>query len=192
MSNRDGTGPAGKGPRTGRKAGPCKPKKQKGTDMKENSQFKTLRHIETVRNYLNLVIKEFIVRGELHDQSKLQEPELSIFDEFTSRLRGITYGSDEYRECMKKMKPAIDHHNENNRHHPEHFPNGIAGMNLIDLLEMLCDWKAATLRHNDGDIRRSLEINSKRFGFPEGLREILSNTVDWIENQKVQHVAQES
>ena len=160
--------------------------------MKENSQFKTLRHIETVRNYLNLVIKEFIVRGELHDQSKLQEPELSIFDEFTSRLRGITYGSDEYRECMKKMKPAIDHHNENNRHHPEHFPNGIAGMNLIDLLEMLCDWKAATLRHNDGDIRRSLEINSKRFGFPEGLREILSNTVDWIENQKVQHVAQES
>ena len=29
MPNRDGTGPRGKGPRTGRGLGPCKPKKKK-------------------------------------------------------------------------------------------------------------------------------------------------------------------
>jgi hypothetical protein len=37
------------------------------------------------------------------------------------------------------MAPALKHHYENNRHHPEHFKNNIDDMNLIDLIEMLCD-----------------------------------------------------
>jgi hypothetical protein len=50
-------------------------------------------------------------------------------------------------------------------------------MNLIDLVEMLCDWYAASKRHNDGDIMKSIEINQKRFGFSDDLRQILENTV---------------
>jgi len=45
------------------------------------------------------------------------------------------------------MKPAIEHHYKNNRHHPEHFNNGIDEMNLVDLIELLCDWKAASERN---------------------------------------------
>lgn len=60
---------------------------------------------------------------------------------------------------------------------PEH---GIHGMTLLDLVEMFCDWKAATLRHKDGDIRRSIELNQKRFGYSDDLKRILLNTVeDW-------------
>lgn len=55
--------------------------------------------------------------------------------------------------------------------------SNIKGMSLLDLLEMLCDWKAATLRHNDGDILRSIEINQKRFGYSDELKQILLNTV---------------
>lgn len=54
---------------------------------------------------------------------------------------------------------------------------GLHGMSLIDIIEMLCDWKAATLRHNDGDILRSIEINQKRFGYSDELKRILLNTV---------------
>jgi hypothetical protein len=39
------------------------------------------------------------------------------------------------------------------------------------------DWKAATLRHADGDILKSIEINQKRFGYSDDLKEIFKNTV---------------
>jgi hypothetical protein len=52
---------------------------------------------------------------------------------------------------------------------------------LLDILEMLCDWKAAALRHNDGDIRRSIEINQERFGYSDDLKQILLNTLPVLE-----------
>ena len=67
--------------------------------MKNNSQFKTMRHIEAVRNYLIACIKELMLRGMQHDQSKLFEPELSLYNEYTPKLRELTYGSEQYREC---------------------------------------------------------------------------------------------
>lgn len=156
------------------------------------SKFKTMRHIETVRNYLNEVIKEIIHRQEQHDQSKTEPPEVEIFEEYTPKLRGITYGSDEYRQCMKEMKPAIEHHNKTNRHHPEHFDDGINGMNLIDLLEMLCDWKSAGMRHADGDLFKSLHINKDRFEIHPQLFRVLFNTAMWLIGLDVYHKADES
>jgi len=72
---------------------------------------------------------------------------------------------------------ALKHHYENNSHHPEHYPNGINGMSLLDLIEMLADWKAAGMRHADGDMQKSLEINKKRFGMSDQLAEIFQNTI---------------
>ena len=49
------------------------------------------------------------------------------------------------------MGPALQHHYEDNCHHPEHYRNGIHDMNMVDLIEMLCDWRAAIKRyHPDG------------------------------------------
>lgn len=53
----------------------------------------------------------------------------------------------------------------------------LRGMNLVDVLEMLCDWKAASIRHNDGDILKSLEIQKTRFGISDELYQILRNTI---------------
>jgi hypothetical protein len=55
-------------------------------------------------------------------------------------------------------------------------------MSLIDLIEMICDWKAATLRHNDGDINKSIELNKDRFGYSDDLAQIFKNTVDKFKN----------
>lgn len=112
-----------------------------------DERFKTIRHIESVRNYLNLAIRELLRRGERHDQSKLESPEREMFDEWTSKLREVTYGSPEYAEFRRQLKPTLDHHYANNRHHPEHFKNGVSDMHLIDILEMLMDWKASSLPH---------------------------------------------
>jgi len=115
-------------------------------------------------------------RSEDHDQSKLVSPEKEVFDKFTPKLATSTYGSEEYKGFLAAMKPALDHHYAKNSHHPEHYENGIQGMSLLDLIEMLCDWKAATMRHNDGDLAKSIEINQKRFGYSEELKGILINT----------------
>ena len=53
-------------------------------------------------------------------------------------------------------------------------------MNLIDLLEMIGDWKAASERHADGDVCKSLLINKERFDYSDELYYILKNTVDFL------------
>jgi hypothetical protein len=138
----------------------------------------TLKHIKIVRNLMQSMINGLRARARQHDQSKLDRPEVAIFTEYTPKLAGSTYGSDEYKQLLAEMKPALDHHYAHNSHHPEHFPDGVDGMTLLDVVEMLCDWKAATLRHNDGDIRKSLEINTHRFNLSPQLARILRNTVD--------------
>jgi hypothetical protein len=78
----------------------------------------------------------------------------------------------------KNISTALDHHYAHNAHHPEHYSDGIDGMSLFDLIEMLMDWKAASERHPGGtDILRSVEISSDRFSISEQLKKILLNTV---------------
>lgn len=136
----------------------------------------TLKHIRRVQGLLGIAASEFIRRADVHDASKLEEPEASTFEEFTAKLKGCTYGSDEYKGFLAAMKPALDHHYANNSHHPEHYPDGIRGMTLFDILEMLLDWKAATERHADGCLAKSIEMNQKRFGYSDELKAIFKNT----------------
>ena len=141
-----------------------------------NVEAQTLRHILRVRSLIGQVVRELTRRQDAHDLSKLESPEAEVFEEFTKRLAGSTYGSEEYKGFLAAMKPALDHHYAHNRHHPEHFADGVRGMNLIDLTEMLLDWKAAGERHDNGCILRSIEINQKRFGYSDELKAIFLNT----------------
>jgi hypothetical protein len=137
----------------------------------------TYKHKQTVNKFINLIIMELMDRAVNHDNSKLENFEVDIFTKYTPKLASCTYGSDEYKQFLKEMKPALDHHYENNRHHPEYHINGIKDMDLVDLIEMMCDWKAASLRHNNGDIYKSIELNQNRFGYGDELKQIFENTV---------------
>ena len=75
------------------------------------------------------------------------------------------------------MKPALDHHYANNRHHPEFFKNGINDMTLVDLIELLCDWYASSKRQYNGNIRLSIEKNRERFNMSDQLIRIFENTI---------------
>lgn len=145
-------------------------------DRPYDSRPDTIAHIERVRELLQQVILELVQRGNDHDASKLVDPELATFNEYTPKLKNSTYGTEEYQGFLKGMGAGLAHHYKENRHHPEHFGNGIDGMTLVDLVEMLADWKAATERHADGDLARSLRLQKDRFGISGQLSNVLWNT----------------
>lgn len=141
----------------------------------------TMRHILTVRALIIEAIDELAKRSRAHDVSKLGPPEVDTFVKYTPILKGLTYGSEEYKETLAKMGPALENHYAKNAHHPEHHADGILGMDLFDLLEMLLDWKAATLRHANGDLVDSLAKNAKRYDIPPALERVLANTIPRIQ-----------
>lgn len=143
----------------------------------------TLTHILQVQKGCNKIGLNLIERGRVHDRSKLDSPEVEDFTKYTEILKDLTYNSPEYHKCLEDMKPAITHHYANNRHHPEHYPDGIAGMNLVDLCEMLADWRASSKRQNNGNLRQSLEESCKRFNIEPQLASILKNTLEFLEEE---------
>ena len=147
-------------------------------------QVETQKHIEAVRKYIRFMIDKIDMRGVKHDASKLESPEVEVFAEYTPKLNTTAFGSDEYYANLENMKSALDHHYASNRHHPEHFVNGINDMTLVDILEMFCDWKASTLRHNDGNLLKSIETNAERFHMDGQLRQILINTARMLDEHE--------
>jgi hypothetical protein len=157
--------------------------KIRSTLVAYDSRIDTSRHIERVAGYLKDVIGDLGYRAAIHDSSKLESPEREMFDIFTPRLRQLPYDSPEYKECLVEMGTALQHHYNHNSHHPEHFSNGINGMSLLDIIEMLCDWKAAGERVKDGSITNSIHANRERFGIDAQLYNILLNTaieMGWV------------
>lgn len=144
------------------------------------SKCDTYNHKNKVSELGNMTIKELLDRFQNHDNSKLEDSEAYIFAKYGPLLKHTTYGSDEYKQYLKEMNIALEHHYSNNRHHPEHHENGVSDMNLIDLIEMIVDWKAASLRHNDGNIIDSIEYNQKRFGYSDELKKIFINTIEYF------------
>jgi Family of unknown function (DUF5662) len=116
-------------------------------------------------------------RAVVHDHSKLQSPEREAYNELTPKLRCVSYGTKEYKTILQQFRPAIDHHYAHNRHHPEYYSNGIAGMSLLDLLEMLADWKASSDRIPQAvSLEKAFNINKERFKIDPVLYGIMWNT----------------
>ncbi len=155
-------------------------------------EVETRKHQQEVAKLLMMFAQELLKRATTHDDSKLLEPERSIFIEYTPKLKSTTYGSEQYKQYLSEMKKALEHHYAKNKHHPEFNDiNGfsfqtlndpIKSMDLFDIVEMLCDWMAATKRHADGDIGKSITHNEKRFNLNEQLAALLRNTAGLIES----------
>jgi hypothetical protein len=149
-----------------------------------DSRPETREHIDRVRHFIRIAQHNLASRSVAHDRSKLVEPELSAFDIATPKLANLVYGTEEYKQSLRDLGPALQHHFEANDHHPEHFGNGVAGMSLMALIEMLCDWRAASERTKQrtddpekvATFESGLKFNQERFGYSDELAEILLNT----------------
>ena len=146
-------------------------------EEKYDSRKDTIEHKKRVGQLMAEICGELIKRAVKHDDSKLEEPEKHYFDIYTPLLKKLTYGSTEYKDSLKSLEIALKHHYENNSHHPEFYKNGIDGMSLLDIIELFADWKAATERHEDGDIEKSISLNKERFKMSDQLCNIFENTV---------------
>lgn len=153
----------------------------------------TVKHVRRVGNLMLDVVERLQRRAMAHDDSKFSPEEFDAFAAETPTLRGLTYGSDEYKAALARLGPALEAHYYANRHHPEYFameatgafyPDQVANgqailhMDLLDLIEMLADWKAATERHANGSLRKSIEQNAARFGYDDRMRSLLIQTAD--------------
>lgn len=173
--------------------------------MQYDSTQETLAHIRRVQQLLAVVCANLMARAIAHDTSKLESPEKEGFDTVTGALKGLTYGSDEYKAQLKLLQPILGHHYAVNSHHPEYygtkicegctsvpldyvgdcpkcgkndfvFKPSVGSMTLLDIVEMFCDWKAAGERHADGSIMKSIQINMDRFKINPQLCLIFENT----------------
>ena len=147
-----------------------------------DSQRDTENHIHKVRDNLYMIEANLSRRANVHDASKLEEPELSGYEGLSQALRGLTYGTPEHRAAFAPFKEIIQHHYANNSHHPEYWRNGIDDMSLLDIMEMIADWRAANDR-SGGDFYQSIDVSARRFGIDEQLARILLNTaveLGWI------------
>ncbi len=135
------------------------------------------KHKDVVAWLMRDIAYRLIERARVHDDSKLQEPEKALFDKWTPELKARAFGTDYYKQALDEMGEGIKHHYVHNRHHPEHFKNGVDDMTLLDVVEMFCDWCAAAERNS---VSMDIDHAKERFSLSEQLFHIMINTM--IEN----------
>ncbi len=141
------------------------------------AELVTRKHMQRVAALLMGAAKELLNRAEAHDLSKLLPIEiepLQRMQDIIDKEGQAPYGSDEYRRRTAMLGDMTKHHYAKNSHHPEHYENGIDGMDLFDVIEMLLDWKAASERGQESVINISASV--KRFNVTPQLESILRNT----------------
>lgn len=149
--------------------------------MTYDSTEDTLRHIQRVQDLLNAFATALIRRGEMHDQSKLGPVEKPARDNYPPDFEH-RYGTP--RDCPVALRSAFERHHATNSHHPEFYGEaGVSGMDLLDLVEMFFDWKAAGEPYRYDTFSASLEINRNRFALDPQLVAIFKNTAErlgWV------------
>jgi len=141
----------------------------------------TIIHVDEVRENLQDCIHDLTKRSIVHDRTKFQEPEFSVFCSTRQEFKKANYGTPEYEAVTEKAKVGVQHHHANNRHHTAYHKDGIHDMNLLDILEMISDWKAASRRSPDLTFIESLPKAFDRYDIPPALRQVITNTIKYLE-----------
>ena len=149
------------------------------TNDTRGAELVTRKHMQRVSELLGDAAVELIRRAKTHDLSKLTDTELGPLQDMQNIIdaEGQTpYGGEEYKRRTALLKPMLDHHYSNNPHHPEYYEDGVDGMDLFDVLEMVHDWKAASERGEESSI--SISASVERFGISDQLAQVIRNTAD--------------
>lgn len=143
------------------------------------AEIVTRKHMQRVSELMGEAACILIRRAAAHDKTKLTPTELEPLQRMQDLIDAegqAPYGSDEYKRRTALLGPMLAHHYANNSHHPEHYSNGVDGMDLFDLVEMFLDWKAASERGEESSM--NIGAACKRFGISPQLEAIFRNTAD--------------
>lgn len=121
---------------------------------------RVLQHIMTVQGLLTDIAQKLSKRASLHDLSKLDSDELGGMVEINLIADEYGLNSPEYMEALKG--PAIQLHRSRHPHHPEYHKGGFQDMSSLDVIEMVCDWKAANMLRGHPEWIRSVDMMVER------------------------------
>lgn len=145
-------------------------------------------HRDHVRVRMLPVLQELERRALNHDLSKLNKDEFDGFVRINRAAREKPYGSESYISGMRQEKPTIELHYSRNSHHPEHFQGDSAtDMDFLDIIEMVCDWRAAWHTYgSQGSWRDNLNKQRDRYNetFSTGQWWLIIEVADWIAYQE--------
>lgn len=137
-------------------------------------------HIKYIREDILYIINKLYNRALNHDNSKWSDEERPYYEKTNSiETSKLSSYKDVLEATYDIVAPALDNHMKLNRHHPEHHKNGINDMNLIDLIEMVCDW------HSSAKTRKlplDIKYNVDRFNISPQLEKIIKNTINELNN----------
>lgn len=150
----------------------------------------TRKHQQAVQSIMIAVAQKIIQRAVVHDASKLESPEREYYIDpvYTLTTEEVAYDSDRYKELVARMDKGWEHHRYTNDHHPEFFEpyavqtlnDPVKAMDMFALIEMLCDWIAASQRKNNKPVL-ALAAMLKKYHVEEQLEAVLRNTLYMIE-----------
>lgn len=144
-------------------------------DKERKFLINTLLHQKRVCALLVKFSQLLLERAIRHDDSKLVSPEKDHFMKLVDW--NPTYGTLDYIKFKDALGKGLESHYQSNSHHPEHFSDGVNGMNLLDLVEMFFDWQAASER-GEKSLEESIVLNEKRFSLDPQLVKIFQNSVN--------------
>lgn len=146
-------------------------------------------HQQKVAAVIRQVIQELIARALTHDASKFTTQELkdnlvTLPDKWGLLAEGHGYHSPEQEQHRARFTAEIARHRKAHRHHPEYHADGVNDMDLIDLIEMICDWYVSA-----PDIDQSIRKNSEDYEIDPHISRILENTASKL--KKIAPVGEE-
>ena len=157
--------------------------------LNENRALRTvMRHCLNVKQALGKIISNLQNRAEMHDYSKLEDDEFDAVIHY-QKLDGLKYGSDAYKAKMNEIRQFTGEgwhlHCQRNSHHPEHHQH-IDDMNLLDIIEMVCDWKAANATYNTSgqSFRDSAAACMERYDFNDSQKWVIRQMIDILDSSE--------
>ena len=125
------------------------------------------------------VIWTIFKRGIKHDNSKFSPVELHYNNIIREKIGKIKFGTKEHYDLLGFIAPGKNAHFLVNSHHIEYYKGNIKRMSPLDLIELLCDWKATT-KCNNGNLDCSLKINKKKYEINNRLLNCLKRDIKEI------------
>lgn len=129
-------------------------------------------HVLTVQQYMLEIIELLQLNSIYHDSSKYLNSDEWALLQHKYLLDSLEYGSSEFNTLIEELKPSVDEHHYNNRHHIE-FHEHYLQMSMFDWLEWLADLKSFESNNN---FYNMLQSQFKKYEIDKSTQQLLTNT----------------
>jgi len=140
--------------------------------------IRVFKHRAILGRFMLRVCLRLLKRAWRHDLSKYNPRECHDLVLARHKYAGVIPSSPEYIKSLELVTSSLDYHFQANSHHPEHFMlidnqffglgASVEGMPLLDVIEMLCDWKANSVSRSPGESFASIiRIQKEKYNITE-------------------------